>query len=88
MSESNDHICDLHSGIVDIVLNVDFPALKAQQAHERVAQNGIAKMSNMRSLVGINAGVLDQNLAVLEFRPALYDRRPGPQPSRRDLFSR
>ena len=33
-----------------------------KQADKRIAQNGIAQMANMRRLIGINAGVLDQNL--------------------------
>ena len=35
----------------------------AQQANERVAQDGVAQVSNVRGFVGIDRGVLDQNLA-------------------------
>ena len=35
----------------------------AQQAHERVTQNGVAQVADVRGLVRIDAGVLDQYLA-------------------------
>ena len=63
VSKPDNHVGDLHAGVVDVVLNVDFPARIAQQADERVAENGVAQMSDVRGLVGIDAGVLDQNLA-------------------------
>src|SRR5438309_7538619 len=77
LCKSDHHVCDLYAGIVDIVLNVDFSSRIAQQAHERVAQNGVSKMSNMRRLVGIDAGVLDQNLAGWNFAWLLTIRGQG-----------
>ena len=53
----------MHAGIVDVILNIDFPACETQQADERIAENGIAQVSNVRGLVWIDAGVLDQNFA-------------------------
>ncbi len=35
----------------------------AQQAHEGIAEDGVAQMADVRGLVGIDAGVLDQNFA-------------------------
>ena len=60
MLKSHNHIGNLNSGIVDVVLHIDFPPSILQQAHKRVAQNGIAQMPDVRSFVGIDAGVLDQ----------------------------
>jgi hypothetical protein len=57
------HVGNLHAGVVDVVLNVHFPAGKTQQADKRVAENGVAQMSDVRGFVGIDAGVLDQNFA-------------------------
>ncbi len=61
--KSNHHIGNLHAGVVDVVLNIDFPARIAQQPDERVPENGIAQMPDVRSFVRIDARVLDQNLA-------------------------
>ncbi len=58
----NDDVGDLHAGVVDVVLNVHFPAGKSQQADKRVAEDGVAQMADVGSLVGIDAGMLDQNL--------------------------
>jgi hypothetical protein len=63
MSETDNHICYLHPGVIDVVLDIDFPARIAQEANKRVAQDGIAQVPNVRGLVGIDAGVLDENLA-------------------------
>ena len=71
MQKPNHHIRDLHAGVVDVVLHIDFAASKSQQADKRVAQNGVAQMPNMRSFVGIDTGVLDQNLS----RPETLRRR-------------
>ena len=50
----------------------------AQQPHERVAENGIAQVADVRRFVGIDAGVLDQNLA----RKLRRGGRPGGERSR------
>ncbi len=63
MQESNHHVGDLHSGVVDVVLDVHFPARKAQQADEGIAENGVAQVPDMRRLVGIDARMLDQHFA-------------------------
>ena len=63
MQESYDHVRDLHAGIVDVILDIHFPAHKTQQANKCVAKDGIAEVPDVRGLVGINAGVLNQNLA-------------------------
>ena len=77
LCKSDHHVCDLYAGIVDIVLNVHFPSRVAQQAHERVAQHGVAKVSDVRGFVGIDAGVLDQNLAGWNFARLFTIRGQG-----------
>ena len=61
--ETDDHVRDLHAGVVDVVLDIDFPARVTQQADKRVAEDGVAQVADVRGLVGIDAGVLDQNLS-------------------------
>ncbi len=61
--EADHHVGHLHARVVDVVLNVDFPARKTQQPDKCVAENGVAQVSDVRSFVGIDARVLDQNLA-------------------------
>ncbi len=63
MQEADNHVGDLHAGVVDVVLNVHFPARKTQQADKRVAQDGVAQVADVGGLIGIDAGMLDQNLA-------------------------
>ena len=70
MQKSHHHIRNLHAGVVDVVLHVDFLPGGAQQAHKCVAEDGVAQMADVRGLVGIDAGVLDQSM-----EPALADAR-------------
>ncbi len=62
MQKADDHIGHLHAGVVDVVLHIDLLPGGAQQAHKRVAQDGVAQVPDVRSLVGIDAGVLDQRV--------------------------
>src|SRR5579859_6785561 len=55
---------NLYAGIVNVILNVNFPSRVAQEAYKRVAQDRVAQMSNMCSFVRIDARVLNQNFAV------------------------
>ena len=59
MHKADNHVGNLHSRVIDVVLHIDFPAREPQQAHKRIAENGIAQMADVSSLVGIDAGVLD-----------------------------
>ena len=63
MQESDDYVRNLHARVVDVVLHVDFPAGEFQQTNERVSEDRIAQMADVRGFVGIDAGVFDQNLA-------------------------
>ena len=67
MEKTHDNVGNLHAGVVDIILNFNVLAREAQQAYKRIAQNRVAKVPDMRRLVGIDAGVFHQNFA--------YDRR-------------
>ena len=62
MSQTDHHIGDLDAGVVDVVLHVHPLPGSTQQAHKGVAENGVAQMTDVRSLVGIDAGVLDQGM--------------------------
>ena len=61
--ETRHHVGHLHAGVVDVILNFHRPAAGAQHAHEGVAQHGVAQMADVRGFVGIDVGVLDDDLA-------------------------
>ena len=65
MLEADHHVGDLHAGVVDVVLHLDAAAGAAQQAHKRVAQRGVAQVPDVRGLIGIDVGVLDDALGAL-----------------------
>ena len=76
VQESHHHIGHLHAGVVDIVLHIDLLSGGAQQADEGVAQNGVAQVADVRGLVGIDAGVLDQGMDLhAGFAQLFYDFR-------------
>ena len=60
--EAHHHVGHLHAGIVDVVLHLHAMAARAQHADEGVAQRGVAQMADMRRLVGVDIGVLDDDL--------------------------
>ena len=61
--KADDDVGHLHSGVVDVVLNVDFPARRPEQSDKGIAEDRIAQMTDVRGLVGIDARMLHQNLA-------------------------
>ena len=63
--KAHHHIGHLHAGVVDVVLHFHALAARTQHAHERIAQRGIAQMPDVRRLVGIDVGVLDDDLCRL-----------------------
>ncbi len=91
MHEAHDHVGHLHAGVVDVVLHVDFLTGSAKETDEGVSENGIAKVADVRGLVGIDAGVLDQCMdqpcggAVGAQARAATARTPAPR-SRRALM--
>ena len=61
-------------GVVDVILNIHLPAGESQQPHKSVAQDGIAQMSDVRSFVWVDAGMLDENFTGGSLRPGLHIR--------------
>ena len=53
---------DLDAGVVDVVLRLDRAPARAQHADEGVAQHRIPQVADVRGLVGIDVGVLDDGL--------------------------
>ena len=62
--KSDDDIRHLHAGVVDVVLDIDRVSSGAQQPHERVPEDGVAQVPDVGRLIGINACVLDEDLAL------------------------
>jgi hypothetical protein len=59
VQKADDHVRDLHASVVDVILDFDALPGAAQQADEGVAQRRIAQVADVRGLVGIDVGVLD-----------------------------
>src|SRR6266478_6236847 len=72
MEETDDYVCDLHACVIDVVLHIHRSARGAEQANEGIAENGVAEMTHVRGFVGVDAGVLDENLACGDFRRRLF----------------
>ena len=64
MLEADDDVGHLDAGVVDVVLHLDVFADGAQHAHEGVAQNRVAQVTDVRGFVGIDVGVLDDYFSV------------------------
>src|SRR5215218_8396746 len=62
MQKPDDDVSNLHARVVDVVLHFDAVARGLQDAHERVAQHGVAHMTDVRGFVRVDAGVLDHLL--------------------------
>ena len=76
--EADHHVGHLHAGVVDVVLHLHPVPPRAQHAHERVAQHGIAQVADVRRLVGIDVGVLDDDLFAGRLRgSSLSPRKQG-----------
>ena len=60
--EADDDVGHLHARVVDVVLDADVVAAVTQQAHERVAQAGVAQVADVRGLVRVDRGVLDDHV--------------------------
>ena len=58
-SQTDDDVGDLNAEIVDVVLDLHRHAAELEHASERVAERGIAKVTDVRGLVRIDRGVLD-----------------------------
>ena len=71
MREPHHHIGHLHAGVVDVVLHVHLLPGRAQQPHKGVAQDRVAQVPDVRGLVGIDAGVLDQSVQFFRRRQSI-----------------
>ena len=64
MDEADDDVGDLDAGVVDVVLDADLVAalvgVGAEEALEGVAEDGVAEVADVRGLVRVDAGVLDE----------------------------
>ncbi len=67
VDEADDDICDLNAGVVDVILHANlvaaFVVVGAEEALEGVAEDGVAKVSDVRGFVGVDAGVFDETEA-------------------------
>ena len=79
LAEADDHVGDLHAGVVDVVLDLDRTSLEAQQPSEGIAGRRVAQMPDVRGLVGIDRRVLDDDLAAF-FRLSRRLRRQADAP--------
>ena len=61
--ESDDHVGDLHTSVVDVVLYLHRAASVPQHTRDGVAQHRVSHVPNVRRLIRINAGVLNNNFA-------------------------
>jgi hypothetical protein len=72
LHEAEDDVDDLDARVVDVILDLDLLALEAQTAGQRVAEAGIAEMTDVGGLVRVDVGMLDDDLIFFgdERRPA------------------
>ena len=61
--EADHHVGDLDAGIVDIILDFHPLADRPEQASKGVAQDGVAQVSDVGGLVGVDIGVLENDLS-------------------------
>ena len=70
LAEADDDVGDLDAGVVDVVLDLDLASQEAEQPAERVAERRVAQVTDVRGLVRIDRGVLDDGLVAAAARPA------------------
>ena len=59
LPEPDDDVGDLHAHVVDVVLRLNRRAPKPQRPHQRVAQGGVAQVTDVRRLVRVDRRMLD-----------------------------
>ena len=62
IDETDDDVRDLNAGVVDIVLHLDPLAVRLQDPLERVAEDRVSHMADVRGFVRIDRRVLDADL--------------------------
>ena len=71
VEEADDHVGDLDTGVVDVVLDFRLVTQNSKGPGEDVAQHGIAEVADVRRLVRVDVRVFDDDLP----RPAVGRRR-------------
>ena len=66
--EANHDIRHLDARVVDIVLHFDRTPRRPEHPYESVSQDRVAQMADMRGLIGIDVGVLDDDLVTFSSR--------------------
>ena len=61
MHKSDDHVGDLHTSVVDVVLHLHRAATVPQHSRHGVAQHRVSNMPDVCRLIRVNAGVLHNN---------------------------
>ena len=80
--QADDDVGDLHAEIVDVVLDFDRRATKGHHPRERIAECGVPQMADVRGLVRVDGGVLDDGLVGRRGRPRGDVVEPGPHERR------
>ena len=62
VGQADHHVGELDPGVVDVVLDLDLMAERAQRRDQRVSEHGVAQVAHVRRLVGVDVGVLDDGL--------------------------
>src|ERR1700744_4763252 len=62
MEKTDHYIPDLHAGVVNVILYVDFLLGGAKQADESISKDGVAEMADVSGFVGVDAGVFDEGM--------------------------
>jgi len=65
VDEAHHNVGELHSRVVDVVLDLHRVAEGAQGAHQGVAEDGVAQVADVRRLVGVDVGVLDDHFLLI-----------------------
>jgi len=63
MLETHYNVGHLHSRVVDVILHFDAMPRRTQHSDEGVTQDRVAQMADVSGLVGIDIGMLDDDLA-------------------------
>jgi len=72
LQQADHHIRHLHARVIDVILNLHPVTCVPQDPHHRVAQHRIPHVSDVRCLVRIDAGMLDDDFVGLPALAALF----------------
>ena len=62
LQEPIDDVGHLNPRIVDVILDLHVPPLGPEHPHQGVSQDGVAEMTDVGRLVGVDVGMFDNNL--------------------------